>query len=216
MSDDTDLVPTAAAPEVSEEAWSVDDDATAANAAVDEPRRHGPIVSLGLVALVVGIIGCVILLAGAFFTWHASKQSEPVHISAPTPTPVAAAPAPAPSVAPPTVTVTAQPPAVVQTKTPPVQHCDATCQAEASTPVPTTTDDALFLRILTKHGWTFTDHQRTAAIQAGHRACSSAASGLLGYQVGDQIANESGLAQRDADLFAAAATEAYCPQYLGR
>ena len=71
-------------------------------------RRHGLIVSLGLVALVVGIIGSVILLAAAFFGWNHSKRAEPSHVPSPPPTtPAVSAPAPAP---PPTVTAQAVPP----------------------------------------------------------------------------------------------------------
>jgi hypothetical protein len=89
---DTELTPTAQAPEVAE-AWSLDDTADEHPADNEQqPRRHGLAVSLGLVALVVGIIGCVILLAGVFFTWHRANHTEPVHVPAPTSAPVAAAP----------------------------------------------------------------------------------------------------------------------------
>ena len=89
---DTELTPTAQAPEVAE-AWSLDDTADEHPADNEQqPRRHGLAVSLGLVALVVGIIGCVILLAGVFFTWHRANHTEPVHVPAPTSAPVAPAP----------------------------------------------------------------------------------------------------------------------------
>ncbi|MGO8940999.1 MAG: hypothetical protein ACLQLO_29160 [Mycobacterium sp.] len=97
---DTELTPTAQAPEVPE-AWSVDeaDEHSADNE--QRPRRHGPIVSLGLVALVVGIIGCVILLGAAFFNWHTSKHAEPSHVPSPAPTTPVAAPPTTPVVTPP-------------------------------------------------------------------------------------------------------------------
>jgi hypothetical protein len=110
---DTELTPTAQAPEVPE-AWSLDDvDGKSGGAGVtpDQPRRHGPIVSLGLVALVVGVIGCVILLGAALFSWRTSKHAEPSHVPSPAPartvaalptTPVATPPAPPPQPPPPT------------------------------------------------------------------------------------------------------------------
>ncbi len=100
---DTELTPTAQAPEVAE-AWSLDDPDQPGNADTyaAPTRRHGLIVSLGLVALVVGIVGSVILLAGALFGWHRSKQAEPLAVPTTTTVPVAAPP-------PPTVTSTPGP-----------------------------------------------------------------------------------------------------------
>ena len=101
---DTEITPTAQAPEMPE-AWSVDDEPVESD--VSAARRHGPLVSLGLVALVVGVIGSVILLTSALFGWHHSKQAEPPKVNQPStatapvaaPAPAAVAPAPPPAVA---------------------------------------------------------------------------------------------------------------------
>ena len=163
---DTELTPTAQAPEVPE-AWSADDSDQAgyADAYPDQPRRHGPIVSLGLVALVVGVIGSVILLAATFFNWDESKQAAPSQINkAPTPTiPVAGAPpasSVAPAPAPPTtVTVPAAPPPTV-----------------TSAPGPSVYDQN-FLTLMSQEGWGCTDNSdaeqcKKEMLSFAHQICS--------------------------------------------
>jgi hypothetical protein len=108
---DTELTPTAQAPEVPE-AWSLDDvdrKSGGTDVTPDQPRRHGPIVSLGLVVLVVGVIGCVIVLGAAFFNWRTSKHAEPSHVPSPAPTPTVAALPTTPVAPPPPTTVTVTP-----------------------------------------------------------------------------------------------------------
>lgn len=94
---DTEITPTAQAPQQAQ-AWSLDEtdeDQVSQNETPEQPTRHGLIVSVGLVTLVVGIIGSVILLAATFFTGTPSKTSKPSAI----PT-AAALPAPPPPAAP--------------------------------------------------------------------------------------------------------------------
>ena len=55
----------------------MDDDPVVEPGSTTEGPRHGPIVSLGRVAPVIGVIGSVILLTSAFFGWHHSKHAEP-------------------------------------------------------------------------------------------------------------------------------------------
>jgi hypothetical protein len=156
---DTELTPTANAPEVAQ-AWSVDDDAAADEHLTDEeeqPRRHGLAVSLGLVALVAGVIGCVLLLATAFFSWHTSKQAVPSHVpTPPTTTPAAVVSAPAP---PTTVTVQAAPP-----------------NTGLPTPGPSVYD-LTFLSLMAQEGWGCTDNSdaqqcKREMVSFAHQACS--------------------------------------------
>ena len=144
---DTEVTPTAQAPEVAQ-AWSQDDPGVETSTA-DQPRRHGPIVSLGLVALVVGVIGCIILLGAALLNWHTSKHAEPSHVPSPGPiTPVTALP---------TTPVAAQPP-------PPLPPPPAT-------PAPVF-NDALDQQLLTSlKGKFYTIADPEWAIQNAHRFC---------------------------------------------
>jgi hypothetical protein len=145
---DTELTPTTEAPEV-EQAWSLDSAADEQSA--DEPalRRHGRVVSLGLAALVAGIVGCVILLAAALLTWNHSKQAEPSKLPAPAPT--------TPVAAPPTTSIAAPPP-------PPLPPPPAT-------PAPVFSD-ALDQQLLTTlKGKFYTILNPEWAIQNAHRFC---------------------------------------------
>ena len=115
---------------------------------------------LGRTALVVGIVGCVILSAGAFFSWRRSKHVGPSHVPAPPTTqrvaasPTAAAPAP-----PPTVTVEAAPPSTL-----------------ASTPAPSVYGQN-FLSLMSQEGWGCTDNSdahrcKKEMLSFAHQICS--------------------------------------------
>jgi hypothetical protein len=132
---DTEITPTAAAPEMPE-AWSVDDEPVQSD--VSAARRHGPLVSLGLVALVVGVIGCVILLASVLFGWHDSKHAELSHISSPLTAPTTGVAVPPPAAPPTTMTVQAAPP-----------------NTGLPTPAPSVYDQN-FISLMTQEGWTCT------------------------------------------------------------
>jgi cell division septation protein DedD len=186
-------------------AWSLDE--------TDEirPTRHGRIVSLGLVALLAGIVAAVTLLAATFFGHSSSKPVKPSAVSttATVPTtaiksPVAAPPAQPPPAWQSTSTEMPPPPPGVTTQ-PPNPAVEAAKR-----------EDAFFLQLLAKRGWPLTPPTEPL-IWEGRNVCAlmEGPSHLTFLQVTRQMAAQHSTTVDTADMFVDAAVTSYCPHQLG-
>jgi hypothetical protein len=191
---DTELAPARTAPE-QVEAWSLDE-----TDEVHPMRRRGRLVTAGLVALVVGIVGTVIWLAATFFGWPSSKHVEPSRV--PTAAPLVAAP-PTPS------HNDFAPSAPVSSGT-----AAPTPSAFIDPNAPTQANDNLYFTLLRMKG--IYAQSNNDALFTAHLVCIRRQQGQPKHHIASEIANANGIGQNIANSIVTDAIGVYCPQYGGQ
>ena len=154
---ETNSLPTMAAPEEAQ-AWSEDTDETPA-------RRYGPVITAGLVALVVGIAGTVTWLAATGFHQGPSKPGTPSAI--------------------PTTTMVV-PSTPVAASAPPV-----TSTVQLPTPAPGLSDDDRRLLHNLRSADGYEVDNPALVVEHAHRYCALVQQGLSGYQSWQTVVSES-------------------------